>query len=124
MTSAPSVSIVQPPNNTPYIIAVVVMMAIGVLGVVIVTVMRSGQDNALVIGAILGFLGPTTLSLLAFMKAQETHLSVNSRLDAFMQNAILAAHAEGASEGRKEGRQSADARTDRLAETSDRKDAS
>jgi hypothetical protein len=58
---------------------------------------------------------PTTVALLAFLKAQETHLSVNSRLDAFMANAKLAAHAQGVTEGRLAGRLAADARTDQLA---------
>src|SRR5678816_4493850 len=54
-------------------------------------------------------------SLLAFMKAQETHLSVNSRLDAFMRNAEMVAHVQGMAEGRAQGRTDANARTDELA---------
>lgn len=103
------------PNNIPYIVAVLVMMALGVFGVVTIVVLRPMQDNTLIITALLGFLAPTTLSLLAFMKAQETHLSVNSRLDAFMKNASAAAHAEGIAEGRSQGRAAADERTDALA---------
>lgn len=113
MTETPS--IVPTPNNVPYIIAVVVMMALGVLGVVLIVVLRPEKDNTVVIAAVLGFLAPTTLSLLAFMKAQETHLSVNSRLDAFMANAKTAAYADGMLEGRTQGRQLADDRTDALA---------
>lgn len=104
-------SIVPVPNNVPYIIAVVVMTSLGVVGVVAITVARPTSDNTALIGLVLGFLAPTTLSLLAFMKAQETHLSVNSRLDAFMANAKLAARAEGITEGRAQGR------TDALAAT-------
>jgi len=111
-----SSSIVPTPNNIPYIVAVVTMMLIGVVAIVVLVVMRpDNKDNLLIIGLIVGFLAPTTLSLLAFMKSQETHLSVNSRLDAFMKNARMAAHAQGVTEGRTEGRVSADARTDALA---------
>jgi len=105
-----------PSSNMQYVIAVVVMMMIGVIAVTVLVVMRpDNKENLIVIGLILGFLAPTTLSLLALMKSQETHLSVNSRLDAFMNNAKLAAYAKGVTEGRSEGRISADNRTDTLA---------
>jgi hypothetical protein len=110
-------TIVPPPNNTPYIVAVVVMMALGVIGVVAVVILRpSATDNMLVIAALVGFLTPTTVSLLAFMKAQETHVAVNSRLDAWLAAATESAHSKGMDEGRKEGQIAADARTDTLAE--------
>lgn len=109
-------SIVPPANNLPYVIAVVVMMALGVIGAVVVTIARPTAENTTLIVTIFGFLTPTTLSLLAFMKAQETHLSVNSRLDAFMASAKSAAHAEGITEGRAQGRDSANERTDVLSQ--------
>lgn len=93
-------TIVPLPNNIPYIAAVVIMMLVGVAAAVAITFARPTTDNTLLIGSVFGFLLPTTLSLLAFMKAQETHLSVNSRLDAFMTQARLEAHALGVSEGR------------------------
>jgi hypothetical protein len=111
-------SIVPVPNNLPYIVAVVLMMIIGVGGVVTISLARPNQDNTSIITTILGFLAPTTLSLLAFMKAQETHLSVNSRLDAFMRNAELAARVQGVIEGRSQGRDDANLRTDALAQQS------
>jgi hypothetical protein len=108
-------SVVPAPNNVPYLIAVVAMMMVGVAGVVTVEVLRPTADNLALNASILGFLAPTTLSLLAFMKSQETHLSVNSRLDAFMANARMAAHAQGINEGRQQGRDAANERTDTLA---------
>lgn len=112
-------TIVMPPNNTPYIIAVVAMMTLGVIGVVAIVVFRpTATDNMLVITALVGFLTPTTVSLLAFMKAQETHMAVNSRLDAWLAAATESAHAKGMDEGRKEGQIAADARTDTLADKS------
>jgi hypothetical protein len=116
----PPRTIVAPPNNLPYVVAVVIMMGFGVVGVVAITVLRPTQDNTIIITTLLGFLAPTTLSLLAFMKAQETHLSVNSRLDDFMRTATYAAHAKGLMEGRGEGRDSADQRTDLLADRSNK----
>lgn len=111
-------TIVPAPNNLKYILAVLFMMSLGVVSTVVLVVARpENKDNILVIGTIIGFLAPTTLSLLSYMKSQETHLSVNSRLDAFMSQARLASRAEGLSEGRKEGRDSANQRTDELAAT-------
>ncbi len=104
-----------PPSNLQYLVAIVVMMLLGVGGIVGITILRPLGDNAPLITELLGFLTPTTLSLLAFMKAQETHLAVNSRLDEFMRNAAYAARAQGVTEGRAEGRAAADARTDLLA---------
>jgi hypothetical protein len=106
-------TIVPSPNHVPYIVAVVAMMAFGVGGAVAI-VLAKAEGSLLLIGALFGFLAPTTLSLLAFMKAQETHLSVNSRLDAFIENAQAAARAEGRDQGRTQGRQDAEARTDVL----------
>lgn len=86
------------------------MMLIGVGSVMTITLVRPDADNTAVIATILSFLAPTTLSLLAFMKSQETHLSVNSRLDAFVENAKLASFASG----KDEGRRAANVRTDEL----------
>lgn len=97
------------PNNTPYLVAVLIMALIGVLGVVGVTYLRPGEDNTVLIGLVLGFLAPTTLSLLAFMKSQETHLSVNSRLDDFIRNAENAARGEGEKAGQRQAEDRADA---------------
>jgi hypothetical protein len=108
-------SVLPIPNNVPYLIAVVVMMLVGVGGVVTIAVLRPTQDNLALNASVLGFLAPTTLSLLAFMKSQETHLSVNSRLDAFMATARQAAHAQGMNEGLQRGRLAAEDRSDALA---------
>ncbi len=108
-------TIVPPPNNIPYIVAVVLMMFLGVSAVSAIAILRPDKDNTTLITTIVGFIAPTTLSLLAFMKAQETHLSVNSRLDAFIGNARLASHAQGLDEGRVQGRLEANERTDALA---------
>lgn len=96
-------TIVQPPSNLPYVVAAVVMSLIGATFVVGITYLRPTQDNAVLIATVLGFLAPTTMGLMAFMKSQETHLSVNSRLDAFIRNARIAAHAIGRAEGVSEG---------------------
>lgn len=106
--------VMQPPNNTPYLIAIVIMALVAIMAIVLVAVLRPAVDNTPLYVLILGSIGPTTLALLAFMKSQETHLSVNSRLDQFIKNADRSARAEGELAGRAAGRQSADIRTDTL----------
>lgn len=89
------------PGNLPYVIAIVAMAGLGVGGVVLITLLRPDKDNAVLIAAVLGFLAPTLMGLLAFMKSQETKLLVNGRLDAMVENAKTAAfhagvaHAQG-----------------------------
>jgi len=102
------------PSNTPYLIAVVIMIAIAIGSITAIAVGRPGLDNSNLYGLILGSIGPTTLALLAFMKSQETHLSVNSRLEQFIRNADRAARSEGELAGRAAGMAAADKRTDDL----------
>lgn len=102
----------RPANNTPYLVAVTLMVFFGIAGVAGISMARPNDDLLTIAAMVFGFLSPTTLSLLAFMKAQETHLSVNSRLDAFLQTAKDAARAEGEIAGR----DVANARSDKLAQ--------
>lgn len=104
-------SVVAPPNNNPYIFAVILMMILGIILIVVIAFIRQEVDLVLLAGVVFGFLSPTTLALLAYMKAQETHLSVNSRLDQFMQNAEMASRLKG----RVEGKQLAEDRADEVA---------
>lgn len=97
-------------SNVPYFLIVGGMAVVGVVAVVLVSVLRPEQDNSALITTIVGLLLPTTASILAFLKAQETHLSVNSRLDSF----IVAAKAQAKAEGVKEGGRAANERTDKL----------
>lgn len=108
-------------TNLQYLIATITIFAVGMISVVLVTVFKE-TDNSILITAIIGFTGTTLGSVLAFMKSQETHASVNSRMDDFIkkfESASIAkqtlARSEGLHEGRSQGRASADARTDVLA---------
>ena len=101
-------------SNTQYILAVVIMFLVGVIGVVLISLFNKTQDLGVVITAVFGLLTPTTLSLLSFMKSQETHLSVNSRLDGFIKNAQVAALLTGRAQGIVQGTDTANARTDML----------
>lgn len=103
------------PNNVPYLVAVVVMLGIAIAAITAIAILRPEKDNATLYALILGSTGPTTLALLAFMKSQETHLSVNSRLEQFIQSTDRSARAEGELLGRAVGREQSDQRTDKLA---------
>ncbi|SRR5258706_7994129 len=85
-------------KNLPYLIAVTIMAIIAVIGIVIVAIVHPA-DSMLIIGAIIGFLTPTTLSLLAFMKSQETHQAVNGRLGQFIENSNALAASQGFAAG-------------------------
>src|SRR4026209_700881 len=111
-------TVTVPSSNLQYVEAVVAVVAFVLATIVAITVSRPIQDNTILIGLVVGFAAPTLLSLLALMKAQETHLSVNSRLDAFMTTAREASYAQGILEGRTTGRASADERTDALSKSS------
>jgi hypothetical protein len=64
-----------------YLFAIVGMVMVGVAGIIGIEVVRTGQDNMLIHGLIMGFLTPTIMSVLSLMKAHDTHLIVNSRMD-------------------------------------------
>lgn len=116
-------------SNTTYLIAIVVMVLIGIGGISLIVSLRPDTDFLIVSAAVFGFITPTTLALMTFLKAQEasnqareTHLAVNSRLDSFIENAKLAAKAEGKDEGREaanvrndERQRATEARADKLA---------
>ena len=108
-------------NTGKYLTAILGALLLGIGGLAVILWLRPEYDPVLVAGMIFAFLTPTTTSLLSFMKAEEakeqakeTHLSVNSRLDKFIEQASVAAKAEGMDLGRKE----ANDRTDALAHNS------
>jgi hypothetical protein len=83
------------PSTAPYIWAVVILTMIGAVLTMAVLKLRPQYDPLLVIAAITTGLAPTTAAVLALMKSQETHLSVNSRLDVWMREHGQVKLAEG-----------------------------
>lgn len=100
--------IIAPPNNTPYLVAIVAMVGLTLACIVITLVFYHGPDTMQIIGMIVGASAPTTLALLAFLKSQETHLSVNSRLDEFKRAIEESSRAKGEKEGIAIGKQQAE----------------
>lgn len=116
-------TLLPPPRNgtSAYLITIFGMTLLGVSAVIAVFLMRPDKDNTAIIVSILGFIGPTLAAILAYFKAQETHLVVNSRMDEFKRGlqeaarlAVAAARAEGVIVGKEAGVAAADARTDQL----------
>lgn len=100
--------LVKPKGMMSYIVATVIMSFLTIVAIITVLYLRPGEDNTILIGVIIGFNTTTTGSLLAFMKSQETHLSVNSRLDAFIEQSGKVQRAEGKVEGRKDAEERED----------------
>ena len=93
------ISTLKPAGKGPYVWAVVIMTLIGGMLVIGILYLRPQSDPLDVLAQVMKGLAPTTAGVLAFMKSQETHLSVNSRLDAFMAEHGKASHAEGVIQG-------------------------
>lgn len=76
--------IVSPNNTLPYLVASGLIVLLGCVLVLGIIMLRPTYDPLVVIGAVTGLLAPTLAAIQAYLKSQETHLSVNSRLDAWM----------------------------------------
>jgi len=86
-------------SNVPYLIAVVVMVMIGVIAILTIVLMRPTADNTQLIATLVGMIVPTTAAILALMKSQETHLTVNSQLAQWKLDFAALQRSEGAREG-------------------------
>ena len=95
-------SVILPKSKSTYVWAIVVMFMLGFILILVSAVLRPQQDILVLIEKVGAVLFPTTAAVLAFLKAEETHLSVNSRLDAFMRANALVARSEGHMQGTKE----------------------
>lgn len=74
------------PRHTPpvhYTSAAVIVILLAVILIGMILYLRPAYDPLLVITAVAGMFATLGTALASFMKAQETHLSVNSQLDAW-----------------------------------------
>ena len=85
--------------KTYYVWAVVILAAMGTVLVLAILWVRPTSDPLDVVAQVAKGLAPTIAGVMAYLKAQETHLSVNSRLDAFMKANAAAARSEGQMQG-------------------------
>jgi hypothetical protein len=86
-------------SNAPYVWAVVILTAVAAVLVLVIVWLRPKADALDVVAQVAKGLAPTVAGVMAYLKAQETHLSVNSRLDAFMRENAALARREGQIQG-------------------------
>lgn len=96
--------------NVPYLATIIIMVAVGILGVLGFLSIRPDENILVVAGIMFAIITPVTTSIMTLMQSRDTHKAVNSRLDAFIEQAASSARAEGM----EAGREKADLRTDEL----------
>lgn len=101
------------PSGSGYLWVAVTLVVAGIIGIAAIMTWRPDTDFLIVSGGVFTFVTITITNLFGFMKAKdaeaearearfqarETHLAVNSRLDAFIKNAEEAARAQGVQAG-------------------------
>jgi hypothetical protein len=88
---------------TAYVVSAVVVVLISTLAIFGVIVLRPDKDNTGLIAIICGSIAPTSAAILALMKAQDTHLIVNSRFDKVIEATKAIARKEGVDDERARG---------------------
>ncbi len=86
-------------DSPSYAWAVVVMAGIAGAMFGIILWLRPNADPLAVAGIVTTMTLPTITGVLSYMKAQETHRNVNSRLDAWIEASGKLARAEGEKKG-------------------------
>jgi hypothetical protein len=86
-------------NSSQYVVAVIILLLLGGTLILGILLLRPQVDVPSVVGQVTGYLAPTIAGVLAFMKSQETHLMVNSRLDDFISARSDLSRAEGIAQG-------------------------
>ncbi len=96
-----AVSQVSPPTNIiKYIVSAIVVLLLGLLAIFGVFLVRPDKDNSAIITIIIGVITPTSVTILAFLKSSDTHLTVNSLFDKVMEAAKALARQEAVAEER------------------------
>lgn len=98
------------PSNVPYLATIIIMVAVGILGVLGFLSIRPDENILVVAGIMFAIITPVTTSIMTFMQSRDTHKAVNSRLDAVIEHAAASARAEGM----EAGQDKANLRTDEL----------
>jgi hypothetical protein len=86
---------VEKSSPMPYVWAFLIFFLLIVLFILALLYMRPDLDPLILISAIAGIGASLFTGVAAFMKSQETHLSVNSQLSAWKNEFFAMAHAQG-----------------------------
>jgi cytochrome bd-type quinol oxidase subunit 1 len=91
-----------PVRSTAFYMSMIFGLTIlALMTVLIVLFLRPGEDNTVVVVAILGFLAPILAAIVGMM-VKDVHTMVNSRMDALLSATERAATAEGKAAGKAE----------------------
>jgi energy-converting hydrogenase Eha subunit A len=94
----------SPVRSTAFYMSMIFGLTIlALMTVLLVLFLRPGEDNTVVVVAILGFLAPILTAIVGMM-VKDVHTMVNSRLDSLLSATERAASAEGKAAGRAERR--------------------
>jgi hypothetical protein len=96
------------PTNIPYLVTIVIMVAIGIAGVIGFLSIRPEENILVVTGIMFAIITPITTSIMAFMQSRDTNRAVNHRLDAFIESEGKVSYAEGKDRGRHDAEDRAD----------------
>ena len=98
-----------PPPKAPilaYVVCLVVVVMVGVIGVLMITLLRPGEDNSQLIGTLVGMLTPTAGVIIVLIHngaaIKEVHYSLNSRLSEYLALAKASSLAQGKEQMRAE----------------------
>lgn len=97
MATTPSLT--APSSAMPYVWAAVIVFLVGIILIGVVLALRPQYDPLIIVSSVMGFTLPFCASIFAFMKSQETHLTVNSQLTAWKLEHSRMDHAEGVISG-------------------------
>jgi membrane-bound ClpP family serine protease len=79
----------------PYVYTTIILFISGLIFIALVLFLRPTLDPLIVITSVMGFVITISTGIAAFIKAQETHNMVNSKLDAWKKEVIALALAQG-----------------------------
>jgi SMODS and SLOG-associating 2TM effector domain len=82
-----------------YLLTVILLVLIGAALIAAILALRPASDPLVVLGGVGGFVGSIGAGVLSYMKSEETHNLVNSRMDEWMEARDRIAHAEGLAKG-------------------------
>jgi len=104
MTELSEIELKIPHSRTNiFVIAILILSALGIGGVIFVFAVRPDKDNTAVIATILGFLLPTVTAFIA-ASVREMQASINGRLTQMLELVKIASRAAGKLEGKKEAK--------------------
>jgi|ERR1700722_1700083 len=86
-------------DKPAYLLTVILLAMIGAILIGTILTLRPAADPLLIITAVSGFVASIGAGVLSYMKSQETHMLVNSRMDEWMAAQDKVSRAEGVVQG-------------------------